>query len=168
MTLAFSVRRAAFEDAAVIARLSLQLDPELDAATIAQRFARLLERPTHAFFVLDDAGSAVGFAAAEHRSLLQFGERIELLALIVDMPLRRQGAGGSLVAAVEAWAWRRPWGQSLAVGMVVASLFGNSPSLFPLPAASPAGLQRAAEAAAAGAATSSRGFSGKPTSWSQR
>ncbi len=107
MTLAFSVRRAALEDAAVIAQLSLQLDPELNSATIAQRFVRLLERPTHAFFVLDDAGSAVGFAAAEHRSLLQFGERIELHALIVDMPLRRQGAGGSLVAAVEAWAWRR-------------------------------------------------------------
>jgi GNAT superfamily N-acetyltransferase len=107
MTQTFSVRRAASEDAAEIARLSLQLDPALDPASIAQRFVRLLDRPTHAFFVLDDADSAVGFAAAEHRSLLQFGDRIELVALVVDPRMRRQGAGGSLVAAVEAWAWRR-------------------------------------------------------------
>jgi N-acetylglutamate synthase-like GNAT family acetyltransferase len=107
MTSAFSVRRAVFEDAATIAQLCLLLDPNLDPALFAQRFARLLERPTHAFFVLDDAGGVAGFAAAEHRSLLQFGDRIELIALVVDPRLRRKGAGGSLVAAVEAWAWRR-------------------------------------------------------------
>lgn len=107
MTTGFSVRRATSEDATDVARLSLQLDPELDALALAQRFARLLERATHAFFVLDDADGVVGFAAAEHRSLLQFGERIELIALIVDVRVRRQGAGGALVAAVEAWAWRR-------------------------------------------------------------
>ena len=107
MTPGFSVRRAASEDVAAVARLSLQLDPALDADTIAERFARLLTRPTHAFFVLDDADGVGGFAAAEHRSLLQFGERIEMVALVVDAPLRRQGAGSALVAAVEAWAWRR-------------------------------------------------------------
>jgi GNAT superfamily N-acetyltransferase len=107
MTSAFSVRRAALEDAADIARLCLQLDPALDPVLFTQRFARLLERPTHAFFVLDDADGAVGFAAAEHRSLLLSGERIELIALVVDPRLRRQGAGSALVAAVEAWAWRR-------------------------------------------------------------
>jgi GNAT superfamily N-acetyltransferase len=107
MTTGFSVRRATLEDAAEISRLSLQLDPDLDPVTFTQRFARLLERATHAFFVLDDAEGVVGFAAAEHRSLLQFGERIELIALIVDPRVRRQGAGGALMAAVEAWAWRR-------------------------------------------------------------
>lgn len=105
----FHVRRAVADDAANIARLSLQLDPSLDPPTIAQRFAKLLERPTHAFFVLEDADdrTMLGFAAAEHRSLLQSGDRIELIALVVDAPLRRHGAGSALVAAVEAWAHRR-------------------------------------------------------------
>ncbi len=110
MTTAFTVRQATIEDAADIARLSLQLDASLEPATIAQRFSRLLARPTHAFFVLvgtDDAETVVGFVAAEHRSLLQFGERVELIALVVDHEHRRRGAGVALLSAAEAWASRR-------------------------------------------------------------
>lgn len=107
MISSFSVRRARPEDAASIARLSLQLDPDLDPATIAQRFTRLVERPTHAFFVLEMSNDIVGFSAAEHRSMLQFGERVELIALVVDAGLRRQGGGVALVAATEAWSARR-------------------------------------------------------------
>lgn len=107
MTSSFSVRRARPEDAAEIARLCIQLDPDLDPATIAQRFTRLVERPTHAFFVLDMTDGLVGFCAAEHRSLLQFGERVELIAVSVDADHRRQGGGSTLVAATEAWAARR-------------------------------------------------------------
>ncbi len=107
MTSTFSVRRARPEDAAEIARLSVQLDPDLDPATLAQRFIRLVERPTHAFFVLEMTNRIVGFSAAEHRSLLQLGERVELIAMVVDADLQRQGGGGALVAATEAWAARR-------------------------------------------------------------
>jgi GNAT superfamily N-acetyltransferase len=110
MTPAFTVRQASLEDAADIARLSLQLDPSLEPTTITQRFSRLLARPTHAFFVLigtDGTDDVVGFVAAEHRSLLQFGERIELIALVVDHAHRRRGAGLALVSAAEAWASRR-------------------------------------------------------------
>jgi GNAT superfamily N-acetyltransferase len=110
MTQAFTVRQASIEDAADIARLSLQLDPSLEPTTIAQRFSRLLARSTHAFFVLvGDEGTdkIVGFVAAEHRSLLQSGERIELTALVVDHAHRRRGAGLALVSAAEAWAARR-------------------------------------------------------------
>ncbi len=113
MTLAFTVRQATIEDAADIARLSLQLDPSLEPSIIAQRFSRLLTKPTHAFFVLvgtDDTDSSkaiVGFVAAEHRSLLQFGERVELIALVVDHEHRRRGAGLALISAAEAWSARR-------------------------------------------------------------
>ncbi len=110
MTPAFTVRQASLEDAADIARLSLQLDPALEPTTIAKRFSRLLARPTHAFFVLvGDEGidKIVGFVAAEHRSLLQSGDRIELTALVVDHAHRRRGAGLALVSAAEAWAARR-------------------------------------------------------------
>ncbi|MBP6748078.1 MAG: GNAT family N-acetyltransferase [Xanthomonadaceae bacterium] len=114
--MALTVRQARAEDAADIARLSLQLDASLDPTTIAQRFTRLLAWPTHAFFVLvgddeDDGarggGPVVGFVAAEHRNLLQSGERVELIALVVDAERRRRGAGAALVSAAEAWASRR-------------------------------------------------------------
>ncbi len=113
MTPAFTVRQASLEDAADIARLSLQLDPALEPTAIAKRFSRLLARSTHAFFVLvgddstDGTDTIVGFVAAEHRSLLQSGDRIELTALVVDHAHRRRGAGLALVSAAEAWAARR-------------------------------------------------------------
>jgi GNAT superfamily N-acetyltransferase len=110
MTPAFTVRQASLEDAADIARLSLQLDPSLEPTTLAKRFSRLLARSTHAFFVLvadEGIDKIVGFVAAEHRSLLQSGDRIELTALVVDHAHRRRGAGLALVSAAEAWAARR-------------------------------------------------------------
>jgi len=118
--LTFTVRGARPTDAAHIAQLTLQLDPDLDPAPIAQRFERLLTRSTHAFFVLDDPSAEggdgiVGFVAAEHRTLLQFGERVELIALVVDARLRRSGAGSTLVAAVEAWARQRRGVQDMVV-----------------------------------------------------
>ena len=84
--LTFTVRGARPTDAAHIAQLTLQLDPDLDPAPIAQRFERLLARSTHAFFVLDDPSAEggdgiVGFVAAEHRTLLQFGERAHAACL---------------------------------------------------------------------------------------
>ena len=118
--LTFTVRGARPADAAHIAQLTLQLDPDLDPAAVAQRFERLLMRSTHAFFVVDDPSAdasddIAGFVAAEHRSLLQFGERVELIALVVDPRLRRSGAGSTLVAAVEAWARQRRGVQDMAV-----------------------------------------------------
>jgi GNAT superfamily N-acetyltransferase len=107
MTPAFSARRAVLDDAAHIARLSLQLTPGIDPEAIALRFVRLLDRPTHACFVLCENDLVVGFVVAEHRSLLQVGDRVELISLVVEDRLRRQGAGGTLVAAAEAWARRR-------------------------------------------------------------
>jgi GNAT superfamily N-acetyltransferase len=106
----FTVRQARPEDAADIAPLLLQLDPTLDPTTLAQRFTRLLTRPTHAFFVIvstEGHEGIIGFVAAEHRSLLQFGDRVELISLIVDAEHRRRGAGAALVSAAEAWASRR-------------------------------------------------------------
>lgn len=118
--LTFTVRGARPTDAAHIAQLTLQLDPDLDPAAVAQRFERLLTRSTHAFFVVDDpsadgADGIAGFVAAEHRSLLQFGERVELIALVVAPRLRRSGAGSTLVAAVEAWARQRRGVQDMVV-----------------------------------------------------
>lgn len=115
MTSTFSVRRARPEDAAEITRLSVQLDPDLDPATLAQRFIRLVERPTHAFFVLEMTNRIVGFSAANTRSLLQLGERVELIAMVVDADLqrrRRRRAGGGH-GGMGGKAWRRRHGGTL-------------------------------------------------------
>lgn len=67
----------------------------------------MLEMPAHALFVVPAVGRLSGFVAAEHRVLLQFGERVELISLFIDHDARRQGAGAALVACVEAWARQR-------------------------------------------------------------
>lgn len=100
------VRPARAEDAADVARLS-QLLGAWNPESIMAHFARLLASETHACFVADDGGALLGFASAEHRLLLQAGDRIELVSLAVDATCRRQGHAGRLVAAVEDWALSR-------------------------------------------------------------
>lgn len=109
---AFRIREARAEDAAEIARLTTQLagasaDAVLAPQTLARRLDRILEHPMHAVFVAAAEDALRGFVAAEHRLLLQFGERIELIALVTDADVRRQGVGRALVAATERWATRR-------------------------------------------------------------
>lgn len=92
-------------------RLSAQLTTTADPSVVSARFAALLALPTHACFVAidDDATDAPahGVAIVEHRVTLQSGARAELTALVVDAGMRRRGTGAALVAASEAWAWRR-------------------------------------------------------------
>lgn len=108
------VRRATVEDIPVITRLAGQLGGVTDADALPTRLRRILDHAHHAVFIaecdMSDDGLAsepCGFVAAEHRLLLQWGELIELIALVVDDASRRQGIGTQLVAAVEAWAARR-------------------------------------------------------------
>ncbi len=49
----------------------------------------------------------LGWIAAEHRVLLESGDRIEIVGLVVDATARRQGIGKTLVAAAESWAMAR-------------------------------------------------------------
>lgn len=101
------IRRAAVEDIAGVAALAAQLGTVDDAQRFAPRMQRLLDHASHAVFVSQGDDGLAGFAAAEHRLVLQGGEWVELMALVVDDGARRQGIGAQLVAAVEAWAARR-------------------------------------------------------------
>ncbi len=49
----------------------------------------------------------LGWIAAEHRMLLESGERVEIVGLVVDERARRQGIGKALVATAESWATAR-------------------------------------------------------------
>jgi len=101
------IRRATSDDLPAILRLAGQLGDATDPAGLPARLGRILDHASHAVFVAEGDAGACGFAAAEHRLLLASGEWVELVALVVDEPVRRQGYGTRLVAAAEAWAARR-------------------------------------------------------------
>lgn len=102
------IREATLADAAGIARLSAQLGHVVDAALVEARMRRIAAMPTHAVRVLETAeGSLAGFISAEHRLTIGSGDRVDIVALVVDADARRRGAGRRLVAAIEAWARAR-------------------------------------------------------------
>lgn len=104
------IRRATIDDAAEIARLSHELGHPVDIQVLAARLHLLLADERHCILVackLDISQVLLGWAAAEHRLLLESGERIELIGLVVDAHARRQGIGRALLAATEQWALER-------------------------------------------------------------
>lgn len=101
------IRRAVAEDFPEIARLAAQLGGAMELSELPARLQKILEHASHAVFVAEGESGPCGFAAAEHRLLLPFGEWVELTSLVVDEGARRQGYGAQLVSAVEAWAVRR-------------------------------------------------------------
>ena len=102
------IREATVGDAAEISRLSAQLGYPADAAVFARRLAALRDSPKHAVLVAD-AGDAQlhGFVGVEHRLMLETGERVEIVGLVVDADARRGGVGRALVAAAERWSRAR-------------------------------------------------------------
>lgn len=102
------IRTAAIGDAAEIARLSAQLGYPAAVGDIESRLRKLLASPSHAVLVAANAdGRLDGFVAVEHRLIIEYGERGELAALVVDAQARRGGVGRALVGAAERWAAER-------------------------------------------------------------
>ena len=101
------IRRATTADTDAIVRLAAQLGGAVELERLPARLQRILDAPTHAVFVAEDEAGPCGFAAAEHRLMLPFGEAVELISLVVDEAAQRNGFGTLLVSAVEAWAMRR-------------------------------------------------------------
>ena len=54
--------------------------------------------------VAEQDSGVVGWVAAERRLLLESGERVEIVGLIVGAAARRSGIGAALVRAAEDWA----------------------------------------------------------------
>jgi GNAT superfamily N-acetyltransferase len=101
------IRTATLADAAEIARLSAQLGYPADADVFAERLRRLLPSPVHDVLVADDEADDArlrGFVGVERRLMIESGERVEIVGLVVDAGARRGGVGRALVAAAEAWA----------------------------------------------------------------
>lgn len=113
MTGPFRIRAAAVPDAGEIARLSTALGYPASRQQIVERLAMLLPLPSQFIRVAAGDNGLGGWVAAERRLLLESGERVEIVGLVVDAAARRSGVGTSLVAAVEQWARRS------GVGMIV-------------------------------------------------
>ena len=99
------IRSAEQNDSVEIARLCTELGYPVTAEDITARLLTLLGSDLTFVAVVPGAQSGlVGWVAAEHRLLLESGERVEIVGLIVDACVRRGGIGRTLVSAVESWA----------------------------------------------------------------
>ena len=84
-------------------KTSIEWDAPLER--VKERFGRLDGMPGHALFVaLDGEGEAVGFLHVFARAMLEDAPAAQVQAMAVRADRRRQGIGGSLLAAGEAWA----------------------------------------------------------------
>ena len=105
-----ALRRARIGDAAELARLSAQLGYPQSADAFERRLRRLLISADHPVIVATGDGAAqddthlLGFVAIERRLMLETGDRVEIVGLVVDDAARRRGIGQALVAAALDWA----------------------------------------------------------------
>ena len=102
------IRAAEARDADEISRLCAELGypvPPEDIAARLARFENIAEK--YVAVATCSNSSLLGWIAAEHRVLLESGDRIEIVGLVVDATARRQGIGRALVAAAESWARAR-------------------------------------------------------------
>lgn len=102
------IRPARLEDAAEIAELSGQLGYPVSAAEMSARLSRTLGNPDYAVAVAEGAdGRLLGWIGAEYRLLLEIGEEVEIVGLVVRQGTRRLGVGKALLVPAEEFARRR-------------------------------------------------------------
>jgi len=100
-----AVRPATPDDAAAIARLSVQLGYTATTDEIALRLSPLLaDRDSHAVLVLTVDGTVAGWTHVLRVRHLEIPEHAEIAALVVDADHRNAGLGEHLVKAAVAWA----------------------------------------------------------------
>ena len=108
MNLSPRIRNAVQNDSDEIARLCIELGYPVSPADIAARILELQITGNRLVAVACAAQSKLlGWVAAEHRLLLESGERVEIVGLVVDRTARRKGIGKALVSAVETWTAAR-------------------------------------------------------------
>jgi GNAT superfamily N-acetyltransferase len=100
-----ALRPALPEDAPEIARLAGELGYEASAEQMQRRLERLCADATQFVCVASaEAARLLGWIHAAQTLVLESGEAVEILGLIVDPAARRRAVGRALVLAAEAWA----------------------------------------------------------------
>lgn len=92
------------EDAAVVARLCLDLGYEATEAEIHERFARLSSREDNQVWVAELDGVVVGWVHCHGVHLLEAPPAIEIGGIVVSAAHQGKGLGKQLLRACEAWA----------------------------------------------------------------
>lgn len=97
-------RRAKLTDVPAITQLVAELGYPATPGEMGARLERLLSDPRQ-FIALAIRGDAVlGLVAAAHRLVLESGDSVEIVGLVVAERARKQGIGGRLVELAESWA----------------------------------------------------------------
>jgi GNAT superfamily N-acetyltransferase len=98
------IRPATADDAAAIARLTVQLGYDASAERIAERLSRILSRPDHAVFVADSDGATIGWIYVLTMDSVEADPFAVVGGLVVDAAQRGRGVGRALIQAAETWA----------------------------------------------------------------
>ncbi len=102
------IRPVRLEDAAEVAELSGQLGYPVSASEMSARLSRALADPDYVVTVAEGSdGSLLGWIGAEYRFLLEIGDEVEIVGLVVRQGTRRLGVGKVLLAAAEKFARTR-------------------------------------------------------------
>ena len=98
------IRRAAPEDAARLAELSIELGYPMTAAEAVERLADLEASGDHALLVAEDGGRVAGWIQVSLPRIFETPKSAEIAGLVVDSAQRGRGIGRRLVEAAAAWA----------------------------------------------------------------
>jgi N-acetylglutamate synthase-like GNAT family acetyltransferase len=106
VTAAPRVRDATLADAGALAPLLGELGYPVEAADLAPRLARMLDRADQKVLIAEDGrGAALGLIAVHVFPALEYAEDIALItALVITEGARGTGAGRMLVDGAEAYA----------------------------------------------------------------
>ena len=99
-----TLRPAAPQDSAAVARLASELGVATDAAEAARRLAAIGTDTAQIALVAEVDGEVVGWVHVVESTSLQSGTLVEIRGLVVAASARRTGVGRALVAAAEAWS----------------------------------------------------------------
>ena len=99
------IRQATVDDAAAISDLASELGYPSVAEVMRNRLMTLLGRSDHLVLVAVNDNAAVhGWIQAHVSDLLESGQRVDIVGLVVAQRARRTGSGRLLVEQVELWA----------------------------------------------------------------
>lgn len=98
-------RRSDVGDALEVARLATELGYPIEADKMQAWLAKLLPDPAHYVVVAcRHRDKLLGWVHVEHRFSLLGGAHAEIMGLVVDPSVQREGIGGSLAELAETWA----------------------------------------------------------------
>jgi GNAT superfamily N-acetyltransferase len=98
------IRRAAPQDAELMAYLCHQLGYPAEEQHIQQRLTVVMSSNDHAVFVAEQAGLSLGWVHVFRCHLLHTAPEAQIGGLIIDATVRRSGVGQRLMQAAEQWA----------------------------------------------------------------